>query len=84
MSADEVQRLLEKQASDSVAVLQRALVAQPAAISVPSFNTFQPLTEDSCDVEMLWEQCVQITPEEFRCQVNLSLIFCNFNIFTNF
>ena len=69
MSADEVQRLLEKQASDSVAVLQRAIVAQPAAISVPTFNTFQPLTEDSSDVGTLWEQCMQISLEEFRCQV---------------
>lgn len=69
MPPDEVLRLLEKQAPDSIAVLQKALFAQPASFSVPTFDTFQPLTEDSSDVEMLWEKCAPITPEEFRSQV---------------
>lgn len=73
MPPEEVQRFLEKQAPESVAVLQRALVAHPAAISVPTFETFQPLTEDSSDVETSWDRCVQITTDEFRCQLNFDL-----------
>lgn len=73
MPPDEVLRLLEKQAPESVAVLQKALQAQPANYSVPTFNTFQPLTEDSNDVEMLWENCEPISLEEFRSQLHFDL-----------
>lgn len=73
LPGDDVLRLLEKQAPESVAVLHRALAAQPSTISVPSFNTFQPLTEDSSDVELSWDNCEQISLEEFRCQLHYDL-----------
>lgn len=69
MPPEEVLRFLEKQAPESIAVLDAALAAEPPEIFVPTFDTFQPLTEDSSDVEMQWNNCDKISLEEFRCQV---------------
>ncbi|KAJ1519294.1 hypothetical protein ONE63_004593 [Megalurothrips usitatus] len=71
MPPEEVLKNLDTK--ESVAVLHKAIAAQPQAISVPTFDTFQPLTEDSSDVEMVWEKCLPISLEEFRCQLHFDL-----------
>ncbi|XP_026281611.1 integrator complex subunit 8 [Frankliniella occidentalis] len=73
ISPEDVLRLLEKQAPGSVDVLHRAVASQPPSISIPTFKTFKPLTEDNGDIDLLWDTCEQLTLDEFRCQLHYDL-----------
>ena len=57
----------------SIAVLSR-IVAGTAVPTVPVFDTFVMLTEDSSDVRQNWDKSVQISSVEFLCQVSESVV----------
>jgi hypothetical protein len=58
----------------SIAVLSR-IVAGTAVPTVPVFDTFVMLTEDSTDVRQNWDKSVQISSVEFLCQVSEFVIY---------
>jgi hypothetical protein len=59
--------------ANSIAVLTR-IVAETAVPTVPVFDTFMMLTEDSTDARQNWDKNVHISSVEFLCQVGESVI----------
>jgi len=62
----------------SIAVLSR-IVAGTAVPTVPMFDTFVMLTEDSSDVRQNWDKSVHISSVEFLCQVSES-VMCTLHV----
>jgi hypothetical protein len=71
--SEDLIRGLDSQVANSIAVLTR-VVAGTAVPTVPVFDTFVMLTEDSTDARQNWDKSVQISAVEFLCQVGESVI----------
>lgn len=59
--------------ANSIEVLSRIL-AGPAIPTVPIFDTFVMLTEDSTDARQNWDKSAEVSSTEFLCQVGESVI----------
>lgn len=68
---DELMHSLEKQAANSIAVLNR-LTTIPAPL-MPTPETFNVLTEDSASVCQNWAEGITISDDEFHCQLHFDL-----------
>jgi hypothetical protein len=45
-------------------------VSGTAVPTVPVFDTFVMLTEDSTDAQQNWDKCAEVSSAEFLCQVS--------------
>jgi hypothetical protein len=59
---------LESQVANSIAVLSH-IVNGSAVPTVPVFDTFVMLTEDSTDAQQNWDKSAEVSSAEFLCQV---------------
>lgn len=66
---DDIIRKLEAHIPNSVSVLNAVLQMSDIKPKIPSFDTFQMLTEDSTEVKQNWENMCLINIDEFKCQV---------------
>jgi hypothetical protein len=67
VSEDLVQRL-DSQVANSIAVLSH-VAAGTAVPTVPEYDTFVMLTEDSTDAQQNWDNSAHVSSAEFLCQV---------------
>jgi hypothetical protein len=63
---------LDSQVANSIAVLSR-IVAATAVPTIPVFDTFVMLTEDSSDTHQSWDKSSEVSSTEFLCQVGESV-----------
>ncbi|KAJ4428910.1 hypothetical protein ANN_25904 [Periplaneta americana] len=70
--SEELVRGLESQVSNSIAVLSR-VVSLNTVPTVPVFETFVMLTEDSTDARQNWDKSAQVSGTEFFCQLHFDL-----------
>lgn len=71
VSEDLVQGL-ESQVANSIAVLSH-VVSGTAVPTVPVFDTFVMLTEDSTDAQQNWDKCAEVSSAEFLCQLHFDM-----------
>lgn len=71
--SEDLVRGLDSQVANSITVLSH-IVAGTAVPTVPVYDTFVVLTEDSTDARQNWDKSVQISSVEFLCQVGKSVI----------
>jgi hypothetical protein len=76
VSEDLVQGL-ESQVTNSTAVLSH-IVTGTAVPTVPVFDTFVMLTEDSIDAQQNWDKGAEVSSAEFLCQVGLLVLNLSF------
>ncbi|GAB1866809.1 Integrator complex subunit 8 [Camponotus japonicus] len=70
---DDIIRKLEAHIPNSVSVLNAVLQMSDIKPKIPSFDTFQMLTEDSTEVKQNWENMCLINIDEFKCQIHYDL-----------
>ncbi|GLH06860.1 Integrator complex subunit 8 [Gryllus bimaculatus] len=68
---EDILRRLETQAPNSVELLSSQESVPPP--SVPVFETFIGLTEDSLHVKQDWDKGIKISSQEFLCQIHFDL-----------
>jgi hypothetical protein len=73
--SEDLVRSLDSQVANSIEVLSR-IVAGTAIPTVPVFDTFVMLTEDSTDVRQNWDKSAEVSFTEFLCQVGEFIIKC--------
>lgn len=66
---DDIIRKLEVHIPNSVSVLNAILQMSDIKPKIPSFDTFQMLTEDSTEIKQNWENMYLVNIDEFKCQV---------------
>ncbi|XP_025264250.1 integrator complex subunit 8 [Camponotus floridanus] len=70
---DDIIRKLEAHIPNSVSVLNAVLQMSDIKPKIPSFDTFQMLTEDSTEVKQNWENMCLINIDEYKCQIHYDL-----------
>lgn len=70
---DDIIRKLEAHIPNSVSVLNTILQISDIKPKIPSFDTFQMLTEDSTEVKQNWENMCLVNIDEFKCQIHYDL-----------
>ncbi|XP_076239137.1 integrator complex subunit 8 [Calliopsis andreniformis] len=70
---DDMMRKLEAQVSNSINILNSILESKDLSPKMPSFDTFQMLTEDSTEIKQNWDNMYSINLEEFKCQIHYDL-----------
>lgn len=60
---------IESQVPQSIAILNQISSTPDLAVSVPIYETFDALTEDSEDIQQQWETCISASEKEVQCQV---------------
>ncbi|XP_021913998.1 integrator complex subunit 8 isoform X2 [Zootermopsis nevadensis] len=70
--SEDLVRGLDSQVANSIEVLSRIL-AGPAIPTVPIFDTFVMLTEDSTDARQNWDKSAEVSSTEFLCQLHFDL-----------
>lgn len=66
---DDIIRKLEVHIPSSVSALNAILQMSDIKPKIPSFDTFQMLTEDSTEIKQNWENMILVNIDEFKCQV---------------
>ncbi|XP_070151537.1 integrator complex subunit 8 [Polyergus mexicanus] len=70
---DDIIRKLETHIPNSVSALNAILQMSDIKPKIPSFDTFQMLTEDSTEIKQNWENMCLVNIDEFKCQIHYDL-----------
>lgn len=70
---DDIIRKLEAHIPNSVSALNAILQMSDIKPKIPSFDTFQMLTEDSTEIKQNWENMCLVNIDEFQCQIHYDL-----------
>ncbi|KAL6425116.1 hypothetical protein ACFW04_009417 [Cataglyphis niger] len=70
---DDIIRKLEVHIPSSVSALNAILQISDIKPKIPSFDTFQMLTEDSTEIKQNWENMILVNIDEFKCQIHYDL-----------
>ncbi|XP_059486772.1 integrator complex subunit 8 [Neocloeon triangulifer] len=70
---DELLMNIESQVPQSIAILNQISSNPNLTLNVPIYETFEPLTEDSEDIQQQWETCIKASDKEVHCQIHFDL-----------
>lgn len=68
---EEIRSQLVNQIADSVTIINQILAFK--TITVPVISSFINISENALDIKTKWVGGVEISSEEFKCQVRLSI-----------
>lgn len=71
---DDIIRKLEAHVPNCISILNNILQMTDIKPKVPSFDTFQMLTEDSIEIKQNYESMYSVSLDEFKCQVRYIFI----------
>jgi len=60
---------IESQVPQSIAILNQISSTPDLVLNVPIYETFDPLSEDSEEIQQQWDTCIVASDQEVQCQV---------------